>query len=206
MSEYGECDKHFLYHASKKVFDVKKDYKNYDTSPDDELQLSLGVCEALLNNLNEAMYGVTTREKKIISELQSKLLGDKRGNLYQYQTIILHVMMCLIPQFEHTMVVEIVEMSDGEYVLVCLCRTWEIFGWAYWHIFAVLKRYLTVGDAKISPYNDYAHKYGHDKTMSQRYLKLRDKFSYTGDSSYHQGESHSRKHIWGMVTSPCATF
>ena len=47
-------------------------------------------------------------------------------------------------------------------------------------MYAVLKRYPTVGDAKIRWHTGYAHNYGRNEQMSQRYSELRDKFVYPG--------------------------
>ena len=57
---------------------------------------------------------------------------------------------------------------------------WEKYGMACWHMFAVVKRHPTVGDAKIRWHTGYANNYGRDEKMSIVYSELRDKFAYPG--------------------------
>ena len=180
LKQHDQHGKYFVLRVTETDFYVKRDYVNHDTSPEDDLELPIGVVDALLKEAEEAMVGVTPRERRAIRELKEKLVGRKKGNLPQYQMILFHVMMYVIPRFERTRVLKIVRMKDGEQVLVCSCMMWEKYGIACRHMLAVVKRHPTVVDAKIRWHTGCANNYGRNEEMSMAYSELRDKFAYPG--------------------------
>ena len=48
LNQYNQYGKYFVHRPSKTEFYVKRDYANHDTSPEDDLKLPIGMCEALL--------------------------------------------------------------------------------------------------------------------------------------------------------------
>ena len=111
--EHRQADKHFVYRFSDTVFYVKRDYKKHDSTPQEDLNLPLAYCQSIFENFEQCAVRVDSHEKKALRELKEKLLGDKRGNLPQYQVILYHVMKYVIPRFETMKVVKILTMSDG---------------------------------------------------------------------------------------------
>ena len=108
------------------------------------------------------------------------MLGRNKGNIPEYNSILLHVAMWVIPRFEHTRTVKIVTMTNGDDVLVCSCPTWEKYGWACRHMYKVMERRPTVRDAKVRWQIEYAHDYGINKQTTRQYLHLRDNLAYPG--------------------------
>jgi hypothetical protein len=159
---------------------MKRDYKQYDTVSDEELEECAGVVEGLVATTAEMMEGVTPYEKKAIRELKEKLLGRKKGNIPEYNAILLHVAMWVIPRFEHTRTVNISRMTNGDVVLVCSCPLWEKYGWACRHMYKVMERRPTVRDAKVRWQVGYANDYGINESTTSQYLHMRDNLAYPG--------------------------
>ena len=172
FKEHGQIKKHFVYRQSDTIFYVKRDYVSHDTTPQDDLNLSISVCQRLFDTVDKINDGLTNLEQGALMKIKAKLLGDKKGNLPQYRAILYHVMKWVIPRFEHTRTVTVVKMSDGESVLTCSCRSWEKRGWACRHMYSVLRRYPKVGDAKVRWHVGYAHYYGRCEKMSSLYVRL----------------------------------
>jgi hypothetical protein len=180
LKEHGEITKNFVYRQSDTMFYVKRDSLCHDNTPQEDLNLSTTVCQRLFDTVEKIITGLTSLNKGVLMKIKAKLLGDKKGNLPQYQTILYHVIKWVIPRFEHTRTVEVVKMSDEESVLTCSCRSWEKRGWACRHMYSVLRRYPKVGDAKVLWYVGYAHYYGRCEKISSLYVRLRDKYNYPG--------------------------
>ena len=107
------------------MFMVKRDYKEYDPTSEEDVDHYTARCQAILDNAKDCKVGAGKREKKIIDDIIKKRLGAKKGNIKQYQEIILHVARYVLARFEHTRVVKIVKMNKGDLVMVCSCPVWE---------------------------------------------------------------------------------
>ena len=104
---------------------MKRDHLFHDTTPQEDLDLYVAVCQKLFDPLDKIDCELTCLERGALMKIKARLLGYKKGNLTQYCAILYHVMKWVIPQFEHTRQVQIVKMSDGESVITCYCRSWE---------------------------------------------------------------------------------
>ena len=82
--EHGQINKNFVYRQSKTIFHVKRDYLFHDTTPQEDLDLSLSVCQRLFDTVDTIDCGLTSLEKGALMKIKAKLLGDKKGNLPQY--------------------------------------------------------------------------------------------------------------------------
>ena len=79
-------------------------------------------CQDLLEAAEESMEGCDNREKKAMREIVEKRLGNTSGGaLDQYQDIFLHIARHVIPRYERTRVVQLMEFANDEWVLVCSC-------------------------------------------------------------------------------------
>ena len=104
---------------------VKRDYKEYDLTSEEDVDHYTARCQAILDNAKDCKVGAGKREKKIIDDIIKKRLGAKKGNIKQYQEIFLHVAGYVLARFEHTRVVKIVKMNNGDLAMVCSCPVWE---------------------------------------------------------------------------------
>ena len=109
------------------------------------------------------MEGCDNREKKAIREILEKRLESKSGGASeQYRDIFLHIARHVIPRYERTRVVQLMEFDNDEWVLVCSCSFWEKNGWACRHMYKVLDINPTMCDAHVRWHIGYGHKYGRD--------------------------------------------
>ena len=63
---------------------MKRDYLFHDTTPQEDLDLSLSVCQKLFDAVDTIDCGLTSLEKGALMKIKAKLLGDNKGNLPQY--------------------------------------------------------------------------------------------------------------------------
>ena len=113
-------------------------------------------------------------------EIAGKRLGSGRGNLDQYQDMFLTIARYVLPRFEQTRVVELVEMDNDEWMLVCSCPFWEKYGWACRHMYIVWSQDPTICDAHVRWHIRYADKYGRDNVTLTIYVMLRDIYAFPG--------------------------
>ncbi|KAL7532371.1 hypothetical protein ACHAXR_004589 [Thalassiosira sp. AJA248-18] len=161
-------------------FYVKRDYDKYDTSPQEDLSLEYRVCQQLFDNVENHIVGVETLEQGALRKLREKLLGDHKGSMPEYRILLAEAMKYLIPRYEHTRIVKIIEAPSGDKVLTCSCRGFRQMGYACRHMYALLRRYPSIRDAKIRWHMGYANNYGHDVDLTKHYINLRDKLSLPG--------------------------
>ena len=79
----------------------------------------------------------------------------------------------IIPRLERTRVVELIQLPDGTWVLVCSCPTFKKRGHACRHMYKLLKRSPNVNDAHIRWQNHYSEDYGRNDELTNEYIKLR---------------------------------
>ena len=58
--QHGQINKHFVYRQSKTLFYVKRDYLFHDTTPQEDLDLSLSVCQKLFDTVDIIDCGLTS--------------------------------------------------------------------------------------------------------------------------------------------------
>ena len=93
----------------------------------------------------------------------------------------------MIPRYERTRVVQLMEFANDEWVLVCSCPFWEKHGWACRHMYKVLGRKPTVCDAHVRWHIWYGHKYGRkNDATSKKYIKLRERYAFPGVPITHE--------------------
>ena len=78
----------------------------------------------------------------------------------------------IIPRFERTRVVKLVQMPDGTWVLVCSCRLLKTRGHACRHVYKVLKRHPVLSDANVRWQNGYCQHYGRNDELTDAYMDL----------------------------------
>ena len=76
----------------------------------------------------------------------------------------------IIPRFERTRAVQLVQMSDGTRVLVCSCRLWKTRGYACRHIYRVLRRNPKLSDANVRWQNGYRQNYGRHDELTEAFM------------------------------------
>ena len=123
--QYDHKDKYLQHRLSHYMFMVKRDYKEYDPTSDEDVDHFTARCQAVLDNAKDCKVGAGKRERKFNDDIIKKRLGAKKGNIKQYKEIFLHVAGCVLARFEHTRVVKIVKMNNGDLVMVCSCPVWE---------------------------------------------------------------------------------
>ena len=177
LSEYNESMKYLLYRSSSDEWLVKRDYDQFDTTPQEDLGTDK-VSAALFQKLNDAKKSKKTKKvsKSRMNILVKKLLGDNKGNLPEYRKLLALVIKYVVPRFENTRRVRVKRLSNGELVLVCSCRIFIKYGHACRCMYKVLKRAPILTDAKPRWHDGYALHYGVIDTMSSHYLQLRDTY------------------------------
>ena len=111
---------YLLYWEPEDKLYVKRDYANHTPTPEEDLEEFSMFCQCFLEAAEEPIEGYDNREKKTIREIVEKRLGTTGGGaLEQYQDIFLHIARHVIPRYERTRVVRLVEFMNDEWVLVC---------------------------------------------------------------------------------------
>ena len=163
--EFNESHKYNAFSVSPTEFYVKRNYDRYDTAPEEDLDLPHKICEVLFHELDSTkllnpkrkknepttkttntICGKEKKEKspktpqKMLKDLTDKLFSDKKGALPEYKVLLYAAMKYVIPRFEMTRVVKIVQMKNGDHVLVCDCQTFSKHKRACRHMYKVLRR------------------------------------------------------------------
>eukprot|EP00985_Skeletonema_marinoi_P014207 scaffold7169_cov62-Skeletonema_marinoi.AAC.1 len=83
-----------------------------------------------------------------IETLREKVLGKGNGTTPDYAQILLESMKYIIPRFERTRVVKLIQLPDGTWILVCSCGLFKQMGYACRHKYKLLRRDPKSSDAK----------------------------------------------------------
>ena len=113
-------------------------------------------------------------ETKKLDELKERLLGNHTTVTAEYRTMLRESMKYIIPRFERTRAVRLVQMSDGTWVLVCSCRLWKTRRYACRHIYRVLRRNPKLSDANVRWQNGYRQNYGRHEELTEAFMNIRD--------------------------------
>jgi hypothetical protein len=90
----------------------------------------------------------------------------------------------IIPRFERTRVVKLVQMPDGTWVLVC-SRLLKTRGHACRHVYKVLKRHPALSDANVRWQNGYGQHYGRNDELTDAFMDLCSrKLHWSHDKSF----------------------
>ena len=161
--EVAQESKYEMFCSAEDSYYVKRNYDEYDTLPHEDLNLQINVCEQMTKLLD--IKAVEKSSRKKFRELKDKLLGFKRGALPEYLQILYKAMNHIIPRFEHTRRLNVIQWIDGEWLLTCSCRIYEKTGHACRHMYRLLKRTPKTTDAKVRWHIGYSHYYGVNATM-----------------------------------------
>ena len=172
--EVAQESKYEMFCSAEDSYYVKRNYDEYDTLPHEDLNLQINVCEQMTKLLD--IKAVEKSSRKKFRELKDKLLGFKRGALPEYLQILYKAMNHIIPRFEHTRRLNVIQWIDGEWLLTCSCRIYEKTGHACRHMYRLLKRTPKTTDAKVRWHIGYSHYYGVNASMSNMYRDMRDSF------------------------------
>ncbi|KAL7524253.1 hypothetical protein ACHAXR_000492, partial [Thalassiosira sp. AJA248-18] len=176
--EHREYSHYLIHRVGEMEFYVKRDYDKFDTSPQDDLSLEYQLCQQLLDNIENHLNDVDhTVEQSVLRKLREKLLGDRKGSMPEYRILLAEAMKYIIPRYEHTRIVKLIQTPSGDRVLTCSCFGFRKMGFACRHMYALLRRYPSARDAKIRWHVGYANNYGHDEDLTKHYINLRDKLS-----------------------------
>ena len=185
-NEHDKAKQYCTYMASKNVFYVKrKPQMNTSTNIDENLELSLTICKDLFNERDEDLSEAkgNKNKKKIRDNWDKKFSLGKKG-IDEYKVILLKVLQDIIPRFERTRTVKLSESTnkagDIEIVITCDCRMKVKWGTACRHIYAIIKRYPSVQDAKVRWLVSYSYYYGRNDQISAKLVEIRDNCGYQG--------------------------
>jgi len=150
LTEHDESSKYDIHRATQTVFYVKRVYFDHDTTPDEDLDLPLSICQSLFDKIDEsnAIVQMKANEKKQLKEEKEKLFTGGKKALDEYKSILRRVMVHVIPSYERTRTVQVLPgINTNEWILVCDFKRMVKWGLACRHIYAILKRNPQLCDA-----------------------------------------------------------
>ena len=205
LHEHKECPKHCLHRPSEYSFYVKRKYYDHCTTPEEDLELPERVCSALFEkiDIDNPSAPLKKKARKQLRDCKEALFSDTKKALDEYKVILKRVMKHVIPRYERTRTVRIVNGScPGEKVMTCDCKWFLKWGLACRHMYKVLGRHPKVQDAKVRWLIAYNYYYGRNEAVSKQLVKIRDECNLEGvplsaeewaeiDSRFAIGESDS---------------
>ena len=174
-TESESSDDYLQFRTAEDTFLVKCDYDKFDLDFDQELGTSIDQINSLFDNEDSAAKEeeLDEAETKKLDRLKERLLGNCTSVTAEYRTMLRESMKYIIPRFERTRVVNLVQMPDGTWVLVCSCRLFNTRRYACRHVYRVLKRHPTLSDANVRWQNGYCQHYGRNDELTDAYMDLR---------------------------------
>ncbi len=173
--QFRDCEVRYLQRrVAENAFLVKRDYTKDDEK--NNMGIHVDKCNAFFNE-----HGTNSKEEEQLSEDDAKKLQQLRERMSgkgklptpEYKRMLTECMAYIIPRLERTRVVELKQLPDGTWVLVCCCPTFKNRGHACRHMYKVLKRSPNINDAHIRWQNHYSEDYGRNDQLTNEYLKLR---------------------------------
>ena len=179
--EYDQVAQTFVYRKSEFEFYTKRDYTKNHLDIEDDLQMHIEKCDALLDRINDSLEDECVQTQKVINDICDKLLGTKRAKVLPEYSALLQFVSCnVIPRFERTRLVVVKPVKSGGYVMTCSCPYWRIYKRACRCMYKVLGREPILSDAHVRWHVGYAYHFGRDPVMTDHYMKLRDKIDLPG--------------------------
>lgn len=170
-----DCEERYLQHrVAENAFLVKRDYTKDDETND--MGIHVDKCNAFFNEneINSKKEEQLSKDDvKKLQQLQERMSGKGKSPTPEYKRMLTECMAYIIPRLERTRVVELIQLPDGTWVLVCSCLTFKKRGHACRHMYKVLKRSPNVNDAHIRWQNHYSEDYGRNDQLTNEYIKLR---------------------------------
>lgn len=168
----------FQFRADENTFFIKQNYDKVDMDAAEELGISVEEYNAIL--CKDESAAAVTKEVELSEEdtmkietLREKVLGKGNGTTPDYAQILLESMKYIIPRFERTRVVKLIQLPDGTWILVCSCGLFKQMGYACRHKYKLLRRDPKSSDAKVRWNNGYCEDYGSNDELTSAYMALR---------------------------------
>ena len=172
-----------MHRASEYQFYVKRRYYDHGTTPEEDLNLPLGICKSLFEKIDitNAQVPLKAKAENKLKDEKEKLFSGGKHALEEYKKVLRNIMAHVIPRFERTRTVSLVPgQCAGEYILTCSCNRYRKLGMACRHIYAILNRYPRASDCKIRWFISYGYYYGRNNELSRQLVKMRDECNEVG--------------------------
>ncbi|KAL7432433.1 hypothetical protein ACHAXM_003105, partial [Skeletonema potamos] len=167
-TESKSSDDYLQFRTAEDTFLVKCDYDKFDLDVDQDLGMSIDEINAEFDKEEENAAKeaeLNEAETKKLDMLKDRLVGNGTSVAAEYRTMLRESMKYIIPRFERTRVVKLVQMPEGTWVLGHACR----------HVYKVLKRHPALSDANVRWQNGYCQHYGRNDELTDAYMDLRSR-------------------------------
>ena len=174
-TESKSSDNYLQFRADQDTFLIKLDYDKFDSDIDPDLEICIDEINAEFDKEENAAKVAELNEAETmkLDKLKNRLLGNGTSVVAEYLTMLPESMKYIIPRFERTRVVKLVQMPDGTWVLECSCRLFTTSGHACRHVYRVLNRHPVLSDANVRWQNGYCQHYGRNDQLTNAYMDLR---------------------------------
>lgn len=122
-TESKSSDDYLQFRTAEDTFLVKCDYDKFDLDVDQDLGMSIDEINAEFDKEEENAAKeaeLNEAETKKLDMLKDRLVGNGTSVAAEYRTMLRESMKYIIPRFERTRVVKLVQMPEGTWVLCVL--------------------------------------------------------------------------------------